>query len=218
VVDGGVVLEFSTARRLGLWGSLVGLAGYLLSIIPELYAPGLVLMLLGGVLVLVALYGLSKVYGDRSIFWNALLATIAAGLAVILALALIATVALGLLGIVLEIMTGTVGVLVVALGAFIVVFALLTVAAAASALLWYKALATLSDRSGVRLFRWSATLYVISIILFIAGLLLAIVLVGILLLLAGWLVDLVGLILLALGFSKLKPPATQAPPESTKPA
>ncbi len=215
-MDGGVVLELSTARRLGLWGSVACLAGYLLSFISELYTLGFVLILAGVVLVLAALYGLSKVYGDRSIFWNALLATIAAGLTVILTFALLlATVAFGLLGVAVG---GGVGGLVAALGAFITVFALLTVVAVASALLWYRALATLSDKSGVELFRWSAILYVTSIALYIAGLLLAIVLVGILLLLAGWLVDLVGLILLALGFLELKPPATQTPPESTKPA
>jgi uncharacterized membrane protein len=214
--EGRVVLEFSTARRLGFWGSVVGLAGYLLSFIPELYALGFVLILTGVVLVLVALYGLSKVYGDRSIFWNALLATIAAGLAVILTFALLlATVAFGLLGVAVG---GGVGGLVAALGAFITVFTLLTVAAVASALLWYRALATLSDKSGVELFRWSAILYVTSIALYIAGLLLSIILVGLILLFAVSIIDLVGLILLALGFLELKPPATRTPPESTKPA
>jgi uncharacterized membrane protein len=214
--EGGVELEFSTARRLGFWGSVAVVAGSLLSFIPELYALGFVLILAGVVLVLVALYGLSKVYGDRSIFWNALLATIAAGLAVILTFALLlATVAFGLLGVAVG---GGVGGLVAALGAFITVFTLLTVVAVASALLWYRALATLSDRSGVELFRWSAILYVTSIALYIAGLLLTIILVGLLLLFAGSIIDLVGLILLALGFSKLKPPATQTPPESMKPA
>jgi uncharacterized membrane protein len=200
--EGGVVLEFSTARRLGFWGSVVSVVSSLLFFIPELYTLGFVLMLVGVVLVLVALYGLSKVYGDRSIFWNALLATIAAGLTVILTFALLlATVAFGLLGVAVG---GGVGGLVAALGAFITVFALLTVVAVASALLWYRALATLSDKSGVELFRWSAILYVTSIALYIAGLLLSIILVG--------------LILLALGFLELKPPATQTPPESTKPA
>jgi uncharacterized membrane protein len=46
-------------------------------------------LLAGNVLVLAAPYGLSKACGDRGIFWNALLATIAAGLAAILFLALI---------------------------------------------------------------------------------------------------------------------------------
>lgn len=209
-------MEFSTARRLGFWGSVVSVVSSLLFFIPELYTLGFVLMLVGVVLVLVALYGLSKVYGDRSIFWNALLATIAAGLTVILTFALLlATVAFGLLGVAVG---GGVGGLVAALGAFITVFALLTVVAVASALLWYRALATLSDKSGVELFRWSAILYVTSIALYIAGLLLSIILVGLILLFAVSIIDLVGLILLALGFLELKPPATQTPPESTKPA
>jgi uncharacterized membrane protein len=205
VVDGGVVLKLSTVRRLGLWGSVACLAGYLLSFISELYAPGLVLMLLGGVLVLVALYGLSKVYGDGSIFWNALLATIVAGLAVILALApLLAAVAFGLLRVAVDGVEGLV--------------AALTVAAVASALLWYRALATLSDRSGVKLFKWSAILYVASVALYTTGLLPTIILAGLTLPLSGPIINLVGLILLALGFLKLKPPATQTPPETVEPA
>ena len=209
-------MEFSTAKSLGFWGSVASIASFLLSLIPGLHALGFALMLVGVVLVLAALYGLSEVYGDRSIFWNALLATIAAGLAVILAFALLlAAVAFGLLG---AAVGGGAGGLAAALGAFVTVFALLTVAAVASALLWYRALATLSDRSGVGLFRWSAILYVASVALYIAGLLLTIILVGLLLLLAVWLVDLVSLILLALGFSELKPPATQTPPETAKPA
>ena len=116
------------------------------------------------------------------------------------------------------IVSGGAGGLATALEAFVTVFALLTVATVASALLWYRALATLSDRSGVGLFRWSAILYVASVALYIAGLLLTIILVGLLLLPAAWLVNLVSLILLALGFSELKPPATQTPTETAKPA
>jgi len=184
-------LELSTARRLGLWGSVACLAGYLLSFISELYALGFVLMLVGVVLVLATLYGLSEVYGDRSIFWNALLATIAAGLAVILAFALLlAAVAFGLLGVAVDGVGGLV--------------AALTVAAVASALLWYRALATLSDRSGVKLFKWPAILHVASVALYTAELLPTIILAG--------------LTLLALGFLKLKPPATQTPPETVEPA
>jgi uncharacterized membrane protein len=206
--EAGAGLEFSTAKSLGFWGSVASIASFLLPLIPGLDLLGWVLLLVGNVLVLAALYGLSKVYGDRGIFWNALVAIIAGWLALILFLALLATVALGLLGVVV----GGVGGLVAALGASIAIFMLLTVAVAVSALLWYRALATLSARSGVELFRWSAILYVIGAILLIAGLLLAIVLVGLLLLLAGWPVYLVSFILLALGFSSLKPP-----PESTKP-
>jgi uncharacterized membrane protein len=202
-----VALEFSTAKSLGFWGSVAAVAGYLLSFIPGLYPLGWVLLLVGVVLVLAALYGLSGVYGDRGIFWNALVATIAAVLAATLFFVLLVTVALGLLGVVV----GGVGGLVAALGASVVVFMLLTVAAAVSALLWYRALGALSARSGIELFRWSAVLYVISTVMFIAGLLLVVVLVGFLILLATWFVDLVSLILLALGFSSLKPPATQAP-------
>ena len=198
-------MELSTARRLGLWGSVACLAGYLLSFISELYALGFVLMLVGVVLVLATLYGLSEVYGDRSIFWNALLATIAAGLAVILAFALLlAAVAFGLLGVAVDDVGGLV--------------AALTVAAVASALLWYRALATLSDRSGVKLFKWSAILYVASVTLYTAELLPTIILVGLTLPLSGPIINLVGLTLLALGFLKLKPPATQTPPETVEPA
>jgi uncharacterized membrane protein len=133
---GGVELEFSTAKSLGFWGSVASIASFLLSFIPELDLLGWVLLLVGNVLVLATLYGLSKVYGDRGIFWNALVAIIAGWLAVILFLffALLATVALGLLGVVV----GGVGGLVATLGASITIFMLLTVAVAVSALLWYR--------------------------------------------------------------------------------
>jgi uncharacterized membrane protein len=183
----GAGLELSTAKSLGFWGSVASIASFLLSFIPGLYPLGWALLLVGNVLVLAALHGLSKVYGDRGIFWNTLAAIIAELLALILLLALLATVALGLLGVVV----GGVGGLVAALGASTAIFMLLTVAVAVSALLWYRALATLSARSGVELFRWSAILYVIGAILLIAGLLLLVVLVGMIILLVAEILDLV---------------------------
>jgi uncharacterized membrane protein len=102
------VLEFSTAKNLGLGGSIVAIIGILLSIIPALRSIllfvipalsflGLILMLLGVILVLVALRGLSEVYGDKSIFRNALGATIAIILSWILIFVVI--VLLGLAGV-----------------------------------------------------------------------------------------------------------------------
>ena len=103
-------MEFSTAKNLGLRGSIVAIIGILLSIIPALHSIllfvipalsflGLILMLLGVILVLVALRGLSEVYGDKSIFRNALGATIAIILSWILFFVFLVTALLGLLGV-----------------------------------------------------------------------------------------------------------------------
>ena len=85
------------------------------------------------------------------------------------------------------------------------------VAVAVSAILWYRALGALSARSGFGMFRWAAIFYAISAVIFVFGLLLTIVLIGIFLVLIAGVVNLVSFILLALGFSSLKPPVTQAP-------
>jgi uncharacterized membrane protein len=176
-----VVLEFSTARNLGLGGSIAVIIGILISVIPALSFLGLILMLLGVILVLVALRGLSEVYGDESIFRNALGATIAIILSWILFFVFLAT------------------------------LLLVVVAVAVSALLWYRALGALSARSGVGMFRWAAVFYAISAVIFAVGLLLTLAIIGIFIVLIAGVVNLVSFILLALGFSSLKPPVTQAP-------
>jgi uncharacterized membrane protein len=199
-------LEFSTARNLGLGGSIAVVIGILLSVIPALSFLGLILMLLGVILVLVALRGLSEVYGDKSIFRNALGATIAIILSWILFFVFLATLLLGLLGVMAGEQRAT-GVL----GASAIALILVVVAVAVSAILWYRALGALSARSGVGMFRWAAIFYAISAAIFAVGLLLTIVLIGIFIVLIAGVVNLVSFILLALGFSSLKPPVMQAP-------
>jgi uncharacterized membrane protein len=201
-----VVLEFSTTKNLGLGGSIVVIIGILLSVIPALSFLGLILMLLGVILVLVALHGLSEVYGDKSIFRNALGATIAIILSWILFFVFLVTAVLGLLGAMAGEQRAT-GVL----GASAIALILVVAAVAVSALLWYRALGALSARSGVGMFRWAAIFYAISAVIFVVGLLLTIVLIGIFIVLIAGVVNLVSFILLALGFSSLKPPITQAP-------
>lgn len=201
-----VVLEFSTAKNLGLGGSIAVIIGILLSVIPALSFLGLILMLLGVILVLVALRGLSEVYGDKSIFRNALGATIAIILSWILFFVFLATLLLGLLGVMAGEQRAT-----GALGASAIALILVVVAVAVSAILWYRALGALSARSGVGMFRWAAVFYAISAVIFAVGLLLTIVLIGIFIVLIAGVVNLVSFILLALGFSSLKPPVTQAP-------
>ncbi len=61
-------------------------------------------------------------------------------------------------------------------------------------------------------------LHVIGAILLVAGLLLLVALAGMIMLLVAGILGLASFTLLALGFSSLKPPVAQAPPESTKPA
>jgi uncharacterized membrane protein len=197
-------LEFSTAKNLGLGGSIAVIIGILISFIPALSFLGLILMLLGVILVLVALRGLSEVYGDKSIFRNALGATIAIILSWILIFVVI--VLLGLAGV----MAGEQGATGV-LGASAIAPILVVVAVAVSALLWYRALGALSARSGVGMFRWAAIFYAISAVIFVVGLLLTLAIIGIFIVLIAGVVNLVSFILLALGFSSLKPPVTQAP-------
>jgi uncharacterized membrane protein len=208
-----VELEFSTARSLGLWGSIAVVAGYLLSFIPVLNLLGLILTPVGFMLVLVALYGLSKVYGDRGIFWNALGAAVAIVLSWILIFVFLVAFVLGVLGAMADAQEA------VKAMARAIAFALilLMVIVPASALLWYRALRALSARSGVGTFRLSAILYAVSAVVFVAGLLLLVVLVGIIIVLVAEILSLVSFILLALGFSSLKPPVTPAPSESMKP-
>jgi uncharacterized membrane protein len=147
------VLEFSTAKNLGLGGSIVAIIGTLLSIIPALHSIllfvipalsflGLILMLLGVILVLVALRGLSEVYGDKSIFRNALGATIAIIISWIFIFVVIAL--LGLAGAMAGEQRAT-----EVLGASAIAPILAVATVAVSAILWYRALRALSARSGV---------------------------------------------------------------------
>jgi uncharacterized membrane protein len=245
-----VVLEFSTAKNLGLGGSIAGIIGILvfvitgilvsvvvglilvlndlslmdITVITTIFNPviaglislELLLMLVGFIPVLGALNDLSEVYGDKSIFRDALGATIAAILSWILFLfVFLVSAELGLLGA----MEGEQRV-TWSLGASAIVSILVVVAVAVSTLLWYRALGALSARSGVGMFRWAAIFYAISAAILVVGLLLTVmligiflkgVLIGIFIVLVAEVVNLVSFILLALSFSSLKPPVTQAP-------
>ena len=251
-------MEFSTAKNLGLGGSIAGIIGILVSVIIGILVSvvvgvilvlgalkdlsrvmditviistlvsvisgliflELLLMPVGFILVLVALNDLSEVYGDKSIFRDALGATIAAILSWILFLfVFLVSAALGLLEGLLGAMEGEQRVTGV-LGASAIVSILVVVAVAVSALLWYRALGALSARSGVGMFRWAAIFYAISAAILVVGLLLTVmligiflkgVLIGIFIVLVARVVNLVSFILLALGFSSLKPPVTPAP-------
>ncbi len=246
-------MEFSTAKNLGLGGSIAVIIGILvfviigilvfvvvglklvlndlslmdITVMTTIFDPvnpvtdgliflELLLMLVGFILVLGALNGLSEVYGDKSIFRDALGATIAAILSWILFLSVfLVSAKLGLLG-----AMGGEQRVKWALGASAIASILVLVAVAVSALLWYRVLGALSARSGVGMFRWAAIFYAISAAILVVGLLLTVMLIGIFLkgvligifivLIAG-VVNLVSFILLALGFSSLKPPVMQAP-------
>jgi uncharacterized membrane protein len=99
-------------------------------------------MLLGVILVLVALRGLSEVYGDKSIFRNALGATIAIIISWIFIFVVIAL--LGLAGAMAGEQRAT-----EVLGASAIAPILAVATVAVSAILWYRALRALSARSGV---------------------------------------------------------------------
>jgi uncharacterized membrane protein len=260
-----VVLEFSTAKNLGLGGSIAFIIGILVSVIIGILVSvvvgvilvalrdlprvinimdiaviasifmditvitiiyvavifglsflELLLMPVGVILVLVALNDLSEVYGDKRIFRDALGATIAIILSWILFLfVFLVTAVRGLLG-AMEGEQRVIG----SLGVSAIVSILVVVAVAVSTLLWYRALGALSARSGVGMFRGAAIFYAISAAIFVVGLLLTVmligiflkgVLIGIFIVLVAEVVNLVSFILLALGFSSLKPPVTQAP-------
>jgi uncharacterized membrane protein len=202
---------------MGLWGSMAVVAGYLASLTLVLDPLGFVLMLVGAVLLLIAFYGLSKVYGDRGMFLYALEAIVLAVLSWFFFLVLVLALAFSRLGA----MVGAQKAVETLVEASDIALIFLIVVALASALLWYEVLRTLSARSGVELFRWSAVLYVIGAVALIAGLLLPsktmLADIGILALSASWFAYLLSYTLLAFSFSSLKPPVTQAPPESTKP-
>jgi uncharacterized membrane protein len=200
-----VYLEFPLLRNLGLGGSIVLILGIILASVPTLSPPGTILMIIGAILILIALYGLSQIYGDRSIFRNALGSFIAAIIAWILFIVFFIAFILSLLGVAVGAQEAT-GLL----GASAIVLIVMIIALAVSAFLWYRALRTLSARSGEGMFRWAATTYAISVIIFIIGIILTVALVGILLILIAGIIDLISYIFLALGFYNLKPPATQA--------
>lgn len=198
-------MEFPLLRNLGLGGSIVLILGIILASVPTLSPPGTILMIIGAILILIALYGLSQIYGDRSIFRNALGSFIAAIIAWILFIVFFIAFIFSLLGVAVGAQEAT-GLL----GASAIVLIVMIIALAVSAFLWYRALRTLSARSGEGMFRWAATTYAISVIIFIIGIILTVALVGILLILIAGIIDLISYIFLALGFYNLKPPATQA--------
>jgi uncharacterized membrane protein len=211
-------LELSTAKSLGFWSSVASVAGSFLCFIPVLNLLGFDLMLVGAVLLLIAFYDLSRVYGDRGMFLYALEAIVLAVLSWFFFLVLILALAFSRLGA----MVGAQKAVKTLVETSDIALIFLIVVALASALLWYEVLRTLSARSGVELFRWSAVLYVIGAVALIAGLLLPsktmLADIGILALFASWFAYLLSYTLLAFSFSSLKPPVTQAPLESTKPA
>jgi len=211
-------LELSTAKSLGFWGSVASVAGSFLCFIPVLNLLGFDLMLVGAVLLLIAFYDLSRVYGDRGMFLYALEAIVLAVLSWFFFLVLILALAFSRLGA----MVGAQKAVKTLVETSDIALIFLIVVALASALLWYEVLRTLSARSGVEPFRWSAVLYVIGAVALIAGLLLPsktmLADIGILALFASWFAYLLSYTLLAFSFSSLKPPVTQAPLESTKPA
>jgi uncharacterized membrane protein len=211
-------LELSTAKSLGFWGSVASVAGSFLCFIPVLNLLGFDLMLVGAVLLLIAFYDLSRVYGDRGMFLYALEAIVLAVLSWFFFLVLVLALAFSRLGA----MVGAQKAVKTLVETSDIALVFLIVVALASALLWYEVLRTLSARSGVELFRWSAVLYVTGAVALIAGLLLPsktmLADIGILALFASWFAYLLSYTLLAFSFSSLKPPVTQAPLESTKPA
>ncbi|MEM4559114.1 MAG: DUF996 domain-containing protein [Acidilobaceae archaeon] len=202
------MVEFGSARLLGLLGSIFMVASIILPF----------LAIIGLILIVYSLYNLSKIYGDNSIFKNALY---------FIVLFLIGGAILFISSILI---TGTMLLIPAAISSpeelpsiftsitltllFLIVAIISGVISIIGFYFFYKSLGKLSEVSGEGLFKTSGlTLLGGSIVLFI-GLLTTIILIGILITLIGGLAILIGFILLAIAFYKLKPPQIQ-PPSTT---
>jgi len=216
-------MDFSTARILGLIGSILLIAGTVLSVIPLIGLLFSLLGLAGLILVLVSLYFFSKIYAEPRIFRDALISVVAVIAGSIVAILLL----LILLGATFmsEVRSGFPGapgaapsevsiaaIFGTALGAILIFL----VAFAISAFFWYRALNTLSRVSGEGLFRLAGLLYAISVLLYIIGVFTLIILVGFLLILLGAIAGFASFIVLAIAFYNVKQPQ-QTPPQPAMP-
>lgn len=193
-------MDFSTAKNLGLIGSILFIVGIILSETPLLGALFSLLGLAGIILVLVSLYLFSKIYAEPRIFRDALIAVIVfiAGFIVAILLLLI----LILLGVtfVREVRSsflGTSSEVSLIFGTDLGSILVFLVAFAISAFFWYRALNTLSRVSGEGLFRLAGLLCLIGVLLLVIGVFTLVILVGFLFLIV--LGSLIGLPLILLG-------------------
>jgi uncharacterized membrane protein len=211
------MVDFDTGRTLGLVGSILVLVALIFSFIIGFL--GFLLQLVGLILILISLHTFSNIYGERIIFRDALLSVLIGYGVPLAALAALIFLFILLIPIGFTIVTSArpippsriedfFGAQITAsiiLWAFIAILAIL-VALAISAYLWYRALNTLSLRSGEKFFRWAGLTYLAFAVSLIVGVVTAVILIGILVIFIGILLGLTSWVLLAIAFYEIKPP------------
>ena len=214
------MVDFDTGRTLGLVGSILVLVALIFSFIIGFL--GFLLQLVGLILILISLHTFSNIYGERIIFRDAFLSVLI-GYGVPLATLIFLFILLIPIGFTIvtsarpippsriEDLFEITAPLI--LWAFIAILAIL-VALAISAYLWYRALNTLSLRSGEKFFRWAGLTYLAFAVSLIVGVVTAVILIGILVIFIGILLGLTSWVFLAIAFYEVKPPQPpiQAPP------
>jgi uncharacterized membrane protein len=218
------MVDFDTGRTLGLAGSILVLVAIIFSFIID--PLGFLLQLVGLILILVSLHTFSNIYGERSIFRDALLSVVI-GYGVSLAALILLFILLipagftivtarpippGPPGRIEDLFGAQIAGALVAL--IVIMFLVLLIAFVVSAYLWYRALNTLYLRSGEKLFRWAGLSYLAFAVSLIVGVVTAIILVGLLVILVGVLLGLASWVFLAIAFYEVKPPqpTIEAPP------
>jgi uncharacterized membrane protein len=210
------MVDFDTGRTLGLVGSILVLVAIIFSFV--IGPLGFLLQLVGLILILVSLHTFSNIYGERSIFRDALLSVlIGYGLPLIASIILlILLIPVGFTVVIarpippgppdrIEDFFGVqiAGALVVLV---LIMVLVLLIALVVAAYLWYRALNTLYLRSGEKLFRWAGLSYLAFAVSLIVGIVTAVILVGLLVILVGVLLGLASWVLLAIAFYEVKPP------------
>ena len=213
--------DFGRARVLGLVGSILVLLAIILSFMVGFLA--FPLSLVGFILVLVSLNTLSDIYGERAIFRNALLSIIIGLIGFLLLFVILIILGLSMTAIVVrselprefeelpgaQALAQIIGLALISIMVFIVTTVI-------SAYLWYRALNTLSLKSGEGLFRLAGLLYLGSALSLALGIITAVILVGIIIVLVGALLGLASWVILAIAFYELKTP--QPPTQPPLPA
>jgi len=196
-------MDFSTARILGLIGSI------LIIIFP----------LAGIILLLISLYFFSKIYAEPRIFRYALISIVVPIVGAIAVIPLLI-----LLGVALEVASVSEGdalseASIATIILEIVLASIFVVLAVAPAFFWYRALNTLSRVSGEGLFRLAGLLAVISILLLEISLIISMELVGLafIFFFFGVIALLASFIVLAAAFYNVKQPQ-QTPTQPTIPS
>jgi uncharacterized membrane protein len=204
------MVDFDTGRTLGLAGSILVLVAIVFSFI--IGPLGFLLQLVGLILILVSLHAFSNIYGERSIFRDALLSVlIGYGLPLVALIILLILFGFTILtarpippGRIEDLFGAQIAGALVAL--IVIMFLVLPIALVVAAYLWYRALNTLYLRSGEKLFRWAGLSYLAFAVSLIVGAVTAVILVGLLVILVGVLLGLASWVLLVIAFYEVKPP------------